>query len=197
MELKMHPFSDRNPSEAGATSFQTIRPALIAVLALVGLLLTLAPAANADILQIAGAGFERRCPCGADGAEDDAEEFRGVLMPKNVNMRYFAPVVFPVNGQSVCSFSLVYHDVNANDAMVATLKRKALNLGGTPFNLNTVMALVQSQPGTPDTMRRVTDNTILSPVINTASAFYFVQVDVPTVNLNIIGVQIDVRPSCS
>jgi hypothetical protein len=197
MELKMPRRSDRNASEASAGSFQTTRPALVAILAFVGLLPSLAPPAKAEILQIAGAGFERRCPCGADGAEDDAEEVRGVLMPKNVDMRYFAPVVFPVNGQRVCSFSLVYNDINAADTMVATLKRKVFNVGGSPFNLNTVMASVQSAAGTPDTVRRATDNTIFSPVINTANSFYFVQIDVPTVNLNILGVQIDVRPSCS
>jgi hypothetical protein len=194
----MHARGDRTSYRIGFDC-RAGRRAGIALLWLFGAFLSavgFAPAASADILQIAGAGFERRCPCGADGAQDDAEEFRGVLQPKNVSMRYFAPVVFPVNGQSVCSFSLVYHDINAGDAMVATLKRKIFNLGGSPFNFNTVMASVQSAAGTPNTVRRATDNTIFSPVINTANSFYFVQIDVPTVNLNILGVQIDVRPTC-
>jgi predicted secreted protein len=58
------------------------------------------------------------------------------------------------------------------------------------------MAAVQSAPGTPNVVRRVNDTTIASAVINKAAAFYYVQVDIPTVNLNLLGVQVEVKPTC-
>jgi hypothetical protein len=81
----------------------------IAVALLLGLTLGASPA-GAEIYQISSAGFVQRCLCPPD-AWDDAEEFRGVLQPRSPNKRFFAPIDFP-DGQRVCRFSLVYHDIN-------------------------------------------------------------------------------------
>lgn len=150
--------------------------------------------ASAEIYQIAGASFTQRCPCPGDQF-DDADENNGVLIPNNSQMRFIAPVDLP-NGQRICSFSLVYNDINANDAIVARLKRRAFTVNGAPFATPAILAVVSSAAGTPNTVRKATDTTIVTPIVNEASAFYYVELTIPTVNLNILGVQIDVRPTC-
>jgi hypothetical protein len=157
-------------------------------------MLVCSPPANAETYQIAGVGFQLRCPC-PEGFVDDTEEFRGVLQPRSLNLRFFAPIDLP-SGQRVCRFSMVYHDITPNDAMVATLQRKPFGGNQDPFLPPTIMAAVQSAAGTPNIIRRVNDTTIASPIINDTAAFYFVQVDIPTTNLNLIGVQIEVKPTC-
>ena len=58
------------------------------------------------------------------------------------------------------------------------------------------MAVVKTAAGTPDTVRMATDATINSAQINTDNSFYFIEADVPTVNLEILGFQIEVAPTC-
>lgn len=163
------------------------------VLAFAGSTAFTSPAA-AEILQISATGLVKRCPCTGESA-DEAEVNNGVLLPRNVDMRYFQPVALP-HGQRVCSFSMIYHDINAADSMVARLKRKIFTAGNPPFNAPTVMAAVTSAAGTPNTVRKATDATIVNALINTASSFYFIEVDVATINMNLLGFQIDVRPTC-
>jgi hypothetical protein len=164
-------------------------------LAFAGLLATFSSPARAEILQISGVGFVRHCPCDA-GAADRAETQAGVLKVMDTNVHYFAPVVFPKNGQRVCSLSMVYHDINGTGSMTVQLKRRIFVINGNPFATPLVMASVQSAGGVFDIVRVATDNTVNFPVINTSNAFYYVELRAPTNNLNLIGVQIDVRPSC-
>ena len=70
----------------------------------------------------------RHCPCESDPA-DDALVQQGVLKPQTSNGRYFAAVVFPRDGETVCRFSMVYRDVNAADAITARLFRKNYGRG--------------------------------------------------------------------
>jgi hypothetical protein len=162
--------------------------------ALVGGLLAVSDA-RADILQISGAGLVRHCPCDADAADDALVE-QGVLKPQTTNGRYFAAVVFPRDGETVCRFSMVYRDVNAADTMTAQLLRKTFRAGGAAANQPIVMATVSSAAGTPDTVRIATDSTIKSGQINTNNSFYFIQLQVPTINLEVLGFQIEVAPTC-
>ena len=102
---------------------------------------------------------------------------------------------FPTNGQEICSLSIVYQDINNGDAMTARLFRKTFNVGGNAFNNPILIGSVDSAAGVVNTTRKTT--TMLdSPTINENSGFYYVEVTLYTFNLNLIGVQIDYRPSC-
>jgi hypothetical protein len=160
-----------------------------------GLLLGIASPAMADILQISATSLVRRCPCGSDPT-DNAEVTAGVLQSKQANARYFYSVIFPRDGETVCRFSMVYRDVNANDTMVARLKRKRFAVGGDAFNAPAVMATLTSESGVVDTVRRATTTNIRQGAINTANSFYFLEVEVPTVNLELLGFQIELEPQC-
>jgi hypothetical protein len=164
-------------------------------LSILGSIMIASSPALAEVLQFSALGLERQCPCGMGDEVDDAEESNGVLKPKNVAMRYFMPVALP-HGQNVCRFSMVYHDINAGNSMTARLKRKVVVAGDPPFDPPTTMASVISAAGTPDTIRKANDTTITSPLISTTNSFYYIELEVPTVNLNPIGFQIDVRPTC-
>jgi hypothetical protein len=91
---------------------------------------------------------------------------------------------------------MIYRDVNADDTMVARLNRKIFTVGGDAFNNPIVMATLASASGVVDTVRRATTTTIKRPALNTANSFYFIEVDVPTVNLELLGFQIEVKPAC-
>lgn len=151
--------------------------------------------AAAEILQIAASGFVQHCPCAVD-ATDESVETNGVLEIVKQNSRFFASVPFPKDGEKVCTFSLVYRDVNANDAIRARLLKKPFAVGGPAFAAPVVMATASSAPGVPDTVRKATTRAIAAATVAKAGAFYYVLVDAPTINLAFLGVQIDVRPTC-
>jgi len=159
-----------------------------------GALVGIAPSASADTLQISATSLVRRCPCSIQ--TDDAEVTAGVLQSKQQNARYFFPVVFPRDGERVCSFSMIYRDVNANDTIVARLKRKRFTEGGTAFNAPATIAHVKSAAGVVDAIRRATTTKIDQGAINTLNSFYFLEVDVPTVNLDLVGFQIETKKEC-
>jgi hypothetical protein len=149
--------------------------------------------ARADIISISGAGFIQQCPCAASGNLPNVN--KGVLVPTDQSKLY-AAVDFPVNGQRICSVSLIYQDINNSDAMTARLLRKSFAVGGNPFNNPAVIAAVSTAAGVVNTVRKATTTSISSPVINENNAFYFVEVSAPTINLNFLGVQIDHRTNC-
>ena len=154
-----------------------------------------APAAQAAILSIPAIGMVQHCdpscPAGAGVPTLD----RGVLKA-NAFTRLYAPVDFPTNGQEICSLSLVYHDTNNSDAMTARLLRKGFTADSSlAFNDPVVIATVNSAAGVSNKARKAT-TMIDSALINENSGFYFVEVTLDTVNLNLLGVQIDYRPSC-
>jgi len=173
---------------------QHCRGLWLASLALGVCLLGLLPVARAELLVYSATDFVRRCPCNT--AADLTEVSNGVLIPVDTNPRYFTSVSFPINGQQVCRFSLVYHDINANDSLTARLVRKTFTIGGAPFSSPEIMATVSTAAGALDTVRRVTTAAITSPTIRKGNSFYYVEIEAPTINLNVLGVQIDVRPTC-
>jgi len=150
--------------------------------------------ARADTLQISGAGFVRHCPCDDISGADHASVDNGILKPEANNGHYYAAVVFPRDGESVCSFSLVYRDVNENDTMVVRLLRKLTT--GDPAAPPKVIASVKTGGGVHDKMRVATTTNIKTPLIDNANSFYFIQADVPTFNLGIVGVRIVVAQTC-
>jgi hypothetical protein len=176
--------------QKSATTSRKLRTAF--GLALLGSVMLAGSPAFAEILQFSALGLIKRCPCILGTEADDAEQNNGVLELKGVDMTYFMPVALP-DGQRVCRFTMIYNDTNASDSMVAVLKRKRIDVGGDPEGGVTNMALVTSAAGTPDTMRKVSDASIVKPLINTNKNFYFIELDAPSVNLNPIGFQIDVR----
>jgi len=104
--------------------------------------------------------------------------------------------MFPVNGQNVCSFSLIYQDTNGGETLKASLKQKRFVVGGATFHVPVTMASVSTAAGTVSTIRKATTSAITNPTITAANSFYYVEIDQANVNLNVLGVQIDVRPTC-
>lgn len=148
-----------------------------------------APAARAETLQLAAAAFTPR------GTAIQGEVGAGMLL--NATGKYYAAVPFPVGGMRVCRFSLLYRD-NDPDAginITAKLLRKGNNVGGTAFNPPVVMAQVAST-GAVDTMRSASTAAITNPAIWPAIAFYYVEVEIPAMTLEVVGVQIEHKASC-
>lgn len=99
--------------------------------------LGLAGPAKAAIISISAMGFSMHCPCTVDPA-DDSTDNNGTLQAQDQFVRPSAAVPFPTDGQRVCSMSLVYRDVNANDAIRARLLRKTFASGGNAFAAPTI-----------------------------------------------------------
>jgi hypothetical protein len=151
--------------------------------------------ARAEILSISATGLVLRCPC-TGGGEDIAEENKGLLVAQKPNGRYFVPVVFPKTaGQRVCRVSMIYQDKNAADAITARLYGKSYSVGGNPLAGRHPMATLTSAAGTVNTVRVATTTAITAPVIR-RKWFYYLEVDLPTFNLNVIGFQIEYKPAC-
>jgi hypothetical protein len=155
--------------------------------------LALTPAAKAEIISISATDFVVRCPC--VGNAQDATQDNGLVLPVD-QTRFFASVPFPTNNQKVCSFSLVYQDINNNNAMTARLLRKVFVVGSNPTAAPVVMATVNTAIGVLSSVRKVTTTTIATPTIVKGNAFYYVEVFAPEINLNFLGVQIDHRATC-
>ena len=157
------------------------------VLALSAAIAAFAAPAGAAVLEISAPGFFRH------GAPAPDEVNQGVLT--NAVGKYFSAVSFPVSGQKVCRFSLVFGDNDADFNITAKLFRRAVNLGGPVFGANVLMAQVRSGGAQPN-VRRASDTTIASNTIATQSAFYTVEIQIPGGALDPIGVQIEYKPSC-
>lgn len=169
----------------------------LGALALGAIIFGLNTPALAETLSISATGLVLRCPCGFGDNSDSAQESNGVFVGEKPDGRYFVPVVFPVTtGQKVCSFSMVYQDINNADTMTARLFRKTYAIGGNPFAAPVLMATVKSAAGVVSTVRVATTNVILFPTINALGSFYYIEVDIPTSNLNLLGFQIVNKPTC-
>ncbi len=173
------------------TSAKTSMTAAIAIV--LALLAAAAPAARADIISISAAGLIQQNPCAQSNC--NAELDHGVMVA-NADARYYAAIDFPVNGNKICSLSFAYQDINNNDPMTVRLLRKSFAVGSDPFSNPTVVASVSSATGVVQTVRKSTVKLSPQPSINDTNAAYFIEVEAPTINLNILGVQIDHRPSC-
>lgn len=150
--------------------------------------------AKAEIMSYSATGFVRHCPCVEDGTQE-SNTHDGVLEMTGQFSTFYAAVDFPKDGQKVCSVSLVYRDVNGNDAIRARLYKKTFSNGGPAFGAPVLMATATST-GSSDSVRIAKTTTINQPSIAQGSAFYYLLVDGPTINLAFLGVQIDVKATC-
>lgn len=164
-------------------------------LAFGAMLMGTATPARAEIISLSATGFVRHCPCVVDGSQE-SNTHAGVVEVTGQASTFYSAVDFPKDGQRVCGLSLVYRDVNGNDAIRARLFKKTFNNGGPAFGAPVLMVTAESTPGISDTVRITTTNGINQPVITQSKAFYYVLVDAPTINLAFLGVQVDVRPTC-
>jgi hypothetical protein len=146
---------------------------------------------SAETLQIAAPGFAPHGKAGVPG--NFGEVFQGLLL--NAAGNYYAPVVFPTTGQSVCRFRLIYRDNDADVNVTARLLRKRFALGGNAFDPPVTMAAVASSGADP-TVRRAGTATIAQAQINTANSFYFVELEFPANTLEALGVEINIQPTC-
>jgi len=76
-----------------------------------------------------GDGFVQRCPCTIEG--DHTEVRNGVLSSSISTCTISGRLTFRSRAEQVCLFSLIYHDINANNTMTARLVRKSFALGET------------------------------------------------------------------
>jgi hypothetical protein len=171
---------------------------LVAATLVMLMTLIAAPHAKAETIALSAMGFVTHCPCPAGGSFAE-EEQNGTLKTIQANSRFFAPVSFPT-GVKVCSLSLVYRDVNANDPIRGRLLRKTYASGSNPFSAPVVMATATSASGVAQTVRIARTTSINQPTINNANSFYYVLVESATFNLDFLGVKIETKPtsqSCS
>jgi hypothetical protein len=167
---------------------------LWAALALVASAFVPAQSARAEIISISAVDFALLCPpCGTNA--HDYTFNNGLLIPTDRSI-FYATVPFPTNNQKVCSFSLVYQDINAGNPLTARLLRKPFAVGSNPTGNPVVMATAVSASGVVNTVRKATTTTITQPTISKQNSFYIAAIDVQTINTNFLGVQIDYRPTC-
>jgi len=184
-----------------AGSVRSALPGAFAAAALLGTM----PGARAEVVQIAAPAFTVHCPCtpvAGDTESIGSVEFNNVTgtprgLLQNAQGRYYAAVPFPRSGHNVCRFSLVYRDNDADHDVTARLLKKAVVIGGqTTFDDATVMARVRSA-GAAAEMRRKSTRKITEPGIDTADAFYFVELELPENLIEVVGVQVEVKKTCS
>ena len=158
----------------------------------IGLFL-IAPPAVADIIQIPAITFTQRASSVLPGVAQG-----GTLT--NANGKYYAAVPFPADsdGNSVCSFTLIHRDGDADSEINARLFKKRIVLGSNPFTVGLVqMARVHTgvMAGTSGVAAK-TDTTIASSTLTLDSAFYYVELDVGSTLLEVLGVQINYSQVC-
>jgi len=159
--------------------------------------------AGAEIIQIAGPGFFMHCPTSGCGTLSDTtfgQVATGSLangLLQNAQGSFYAPVVFPTNGLQVCKFSLVYRDDDAqNDITASLLKKNFLPNQPDAFSAAIVMARVRSNGAQNNTREQVTTK-ITAPTLTFNTGFYYVELDIPASDLQVVGVQIFARTSSS
>lgn len=154
----------------------------------------MAGAASAAIVSIPGAAFKPSCPtCIPLGQFPDLQN--GSLTANGL-ATLSAPVDFPVDGQKICRMTLVYEDKNGTENLTMRLLRKTAANGANPDAPPAVLAQVSSSGSVAASTRKASTTAISPRMINEAGGFYYVETSFINVNLNIIGVQLDVRGVC-
>jgi len=161
-----------------------------ALLTVVAATIGLTTAAQAEIIQIPAITFANRSSATVIGDSNF-----GTLT--NATGTFFAPVPFSVDRERVCLFTLVHRDNDADFGITAQLLKKGIVIGDNPFTPPIVMAKVATGAAAATAgVKKKSDNTIRRPVIDLANAFYYVELTIPATTLEVLGVQIDVRPAC-
>jgi len=145
--------------------------------------------ARAEIIQIPAIAFQ-----GRSDVEFVGDASFGVLT--NAKGTFYAPVPFPASGQVVCRFVLVHRDNDDLD-ITARLMKKRINVGGNPFVEPEPFEMASAQTtGATAGVEKLVDRSVKQRVIDLLRAFYYVELTVPGTLLEVLGVQIDVRPAC-
>lgn len=150
------------------------------------------PAAAEDI-QIPAPAFVRQCPCGTES--NPAVETAGTITPVQGRSSYFAALPYAGRG-SVCSMSMVYRDANQNEALTVSLFRKKIEVGAQIDAAPILVARVVSASGVSDAVRKTDAKRINNPAVNTSNSFYYLQADFDNINMDLVGVQVDIRNTC-
>jgi hypothetical protein len=149
--------------------------------------------AESTRLQIPGASFVQQCPCTIGIGAATVRE--GVLTPDGPST-YYAPL--PYSGiRKVCSLTAYYRDVNELEKMTVGLYYRNATLGAAVDEPATLMAEVTSAPGVQDSIRKVTTSDVTSGALKLGQRFYFVKVDFDNINMDLLGVQVEMRDACS
>ena len=160
------------------------------LLVAVPLLLATAVPALPDIISISATTFAFRT--GIGGSDLPGEGTNGLL--QNAKGKFYAPVIMPVAGVNVCRFNLVFRDFDAGK-ITARLLKKTYDLGGSAFTPPVVMAKLESA-GAVDAIRRATTLTITEPTVSTTRTHYFVELEIEDTPLQVLGVELVVKPTC-
>jgi hypothetical protein len=94
----------------------------------------------------------------------------------------------------------MFYANNRRGAVTARLVQKPIDLHGDPFAPPIVMASVTGVHGVD--VREATTTEIVNPAIDAAKSFYFAELEFSVgesgrAGGTVLGVQIDVRPTCS
>lgn len=172
------------------TSHYSMRLSLL--IAVAPLVAAVAPA-TAEVVQIPAPALVRQCPCDID--ESPAVENNGTITPARGASSYFAALPFTGKGE-VCSMTIVYRDVNENEALTVSLFRKKIEVGAKIDAKPVLIATVKSASGTPDTVRKTSAKKINNPSVDTGTAFYYLRAEFQNLNMDLVGVQVDIRKTC-
>lgn len=149
-------------------------------------------AANATI-QLPATTFIQQCPCTA--GIGSASVRNGVLTPDGPST-YYAPLPF-TGIKKVCGLTAYYRDVNNDQRMRVRIFSRATGVGGSVDDPATLMAEVESGPGVADSIRKVSTSNVVGGTLKPAQRFYYVQVDFDNINMDLVGVQVEMRDTCS
>lgn len=150
-----------------------------------------ASAASAETIQISAVTFAAR----ESAVVDLGEASFGVLT--GAKGTYYAALPFLVNGQRVCKFSLVYRDNDTDSQTAARLLKKRIILEDNPFTPPVLMAFVGTGVATATMgVKRKSTTAINQPILTIPGAFYYVELTNSSGLLEVLGVEIDVKPVC-
>lgn len=146
--------------------------------------------AYSDTINISATTFVLRT--GNPSPDLPGESGNGLL--QNAKGKFYAPVILPVAGVKLCRFSMVFRDFDAG-TITARLLKKIYTVGGSAFTPPLVMAKLESA-GAVDAVRRATTVAILQPTVTTGRSHYFVELEITDTPLQVLGVEIIVKPTC-
>ena len=181
----MNPNIARIPSERSPLTFASVLASSIIFTACT---LGLSGAAFADLINIPAVTFVPR------DINDAFKSTTGQETEGDLNKaggRYYAPVNFPTTGK-VCWMSLIYRDNDPSSSVTARLMRKRFGIGQSPFASPFQMAILQTNNDDPATQRLI-EPSIAAPQIDYFNSFYYVELNVPSQNLQVLGVQVNFR----
>lgn len=146
--------------------------------------------ASAEVINIPAVTFVPRDI--ADGIDSsNGRSTNGVL--DKAGGRYYAAVIFPSAG-NVCALALVYRDNEPQADLTVKLFKKRVVIGQSPFAEPLLMAALQSN-GVDAGTRRLIERNVLWRAIDLSNAFYYVELNVPKTSLQVVGVQVNYRPT--